>query len=345
MSILFPGDKQLRNLVFVSIVGLQGIAWGQTASLSIGSASGVPGGTANLSISLSGGSAPAGLQWSFSFTSDVSLVSVTAGASTTAAGKTVTCAGNTCLAYGLNTNTIADGVVATATFQIAANPSTTNIGILLTSVVASTQAGTSIQAVGGSGTITLPTAVKPVSLSCSPATVNSPGTSICTVTLTAAAPAGGSTVALTSNNGSITVPGSVGVGVGLTSASFTATVAGITSSQTATLTASLNSASQTFSVTGRPLVTEVIPADIGVFRGGQWWLDGNSDFRWTGSPDRLFYFGQAGDIPIMGDWDSTGVRRAGVFRNGQWWLDLNNDGLWDAAHDLVFNFGQAGDFP
>ncbi len=85
--------------------------------------------------------------------------------------------------------------------------------------------------------------------------------------------------------------------------------------------------------------------DLGVFRGGQWWLDGNGDFAWTGPTDRLLQFGQAGDIPIMGDWNGTGVRRIGIFRNGQWWLDMNNDGVWDAQHDIVFSYGQAGDIP
>jgi hypothetical protein len=108
-----------------------------------------------------------------------------------------------------------------------------------------------------------------------------------------------------------------------------------------------NSRTLSLIIAGRGfLITERgLPGSIGVFRNGQWWLDGNGDFAWTGSPDRLFYFGQAGDVPIMGDWDNTGVIRPGVFRNGQWWLDINNDGLWDAAHDIVFNFGQAGDVP
>jgi hypothetical protein len=92
--------------------------------------------------------------------------------------------------------------------------------------------------------------------------------------------------------------------------------------------------------TGPPL-----PGSLGVFRSGQWWLDGNGDFEWTGPPDRVFYLGQAADIPIMGDWTNSGVIRAGVFRNGQWWLDLNNDGMWDAVHDIVFSFGQTGDVP
>lgn len=93
------------------------------------------------------------------------------------------------------------------------------------------------------------------------------------------------------------------------------------------------------------LPSHLIPRNLGVFRSGQWWLDGGGDFRWTGPPDRLFYLGQAGDIPIMGDWTNSGVIRAGVFRDGQWWLDLNNDGAWDAVNDIVFNFGQAGDVP
>ncbi len=102
---------------------------------------------------------------------------------------------------------------------------------------------------------------------------------------------------------------------------------------------------QTLTITQAAMVGRVIPSSIGVFRSGQWWLDGNGDFNWTGPPDRLFYFGQTGDIPIMGDWTNTGIIRAGLFRKGQWWLDLNNDGMWDAAHDTVFDFGEAGDTP
>src|SRR4029077_11305312 len=48
---------------------------------------------------------------------------------------------------------------------------------------------------------------------------------------------------------SITVPGSVGVGAGQSSASFTATVGSIGSNKTALLSASLNGALQTFPLT------------------------------------------------------------------------------------------------
>ncbi len=55
-------------------------------------------------------------------------------------------------------------------------------------------------------------------------------------------------------------------------------------------------------------------------------------------------FGIAGDIPVSGDWDGTGVKRIGVFRNGTWILDINGNGVIDAA-DRTVVFGQAGDRP
>jgi hypothetical protein len=55
-------------------------------------------------------------------------------------------------------------------------------------------------------------------------------------------------------------------------------------------------------------------------------------------------FGQAGDLPIAGDWDGSGVKRIGVFRNGSWLLDINGNGVFDAG-DKTVSFGQAGDVP
>ena len=210
----------MRRVIFASLLGIQAIALGQTVSLTIGSASGVPGGTVDLPVILSGGAAPAGLQWNFSYSSDITLVSVAAGGSTTAGGKTLNCSGNTCLAFGFNTTTFGDGIVAVATFQIAANPSTTSIGVIVNGVVASTVAGTPIPASGGAGVITLPAAVGLSAVGCTTTTLNTPTSTGCTVSLTGAAPAGGFAVPLSSNNASLTVPASVTVGAGLTTAGF-----------------------------------------------------------------------------------------------------------------------------
>jgi hypothetical protein len=55
-------------------------------------------------------------------------------------------------------------------------------------------------------------------------------------------------------------------------------------------------------------------------------------------------FGLAGDIPVSGDWDCSGVKRIGVFRNGSWILDMTGNGVID-AHTRTVLFGQAGDLP
>jgi hypothetical protein len=60
-------------------------------------------------------------------------------------------------------------------------------------------------------------------------------------------------------------------------------------------------------------------------------------------------FGQPGDLPVVGDWDGTGVFKIGLFRpsTGEWLLDLNGNGLWDGCQvDRCRGpFGQEGDSP
>jgi hypothetical protein len=55
-------------------------------------------------------------------------------------------------------------------------------------------------------------------------------------------------------------------------------------------------------------------------------------------------FGSAGDIPVVGDWTGSGIKRLGSFRNGIWYLDINGDGVFDAG-DKTVSFGQSGDIP
>lgn len=55
-------------------------------------------------------------------------------------------------------------------------------------------------------------------------------------------------------------------------------------------------------------------------------------------------YGEATDIPIVGDWTGSGKKRIGIFRNGTWILDTNGNGVLDAADKTVV-FGQAGDVP
>src|SRR5205085_2540222 len=76
-------------------------------------------------------------------------------------------------------------------------------------------------------------------------------TSTCTVTLTSAALTGGASVGLSSNNAALTVPVSVTVLAGATTANFTATAGTVAANQTATVTATLNGTA-TASVTVTP---------------------------------------------------------------------------------------------
>jgi len=88
------------------------------------------------------------------------------------------------------------------------------------------------------------------SLACSLRTFNSGGTSSCTVTLNHKSPSGGTSVTLTNSNPTaLAIPVSVVVNSGMSTATFYATAAVITSPQSATVTATLGSSSQSVSLT------------------------------------------------------------------------------------------------
>jgi hypothetical protein len=86
---------------------------------------------------------------------------------------------------------------------------------------------------------------------------------------------------------------------------------------------------------------------MAVFRDGLWIVDRNGNGSWDGPPADAFYtFGQAGDIPVTGDWNGDGRWKIGLFRNGCWYLDYNGNGQWDGPQvDRAFYLGQAGDTP
>jgi hypothetical protein len=86
---------------------------------------------------------------------------------------------------------------------------------------------------------------------------------------------------------------------------------------------------------------------IGAFSGTTWYLDLNGNGIWDSSIDRLCTWGQAGDKPVVGDWDANGSDNIGTFNAGSWWLDLNGNCSWDGVPTdaLITGFGQAGDVP
>ncbi len=90
------------------------------------------------------------------------------------------------------------------------------------------------------------------SLSLNPATVVGGTSSTGTVTLTAPAGSGGTVVSLSDNSSTTVTPSGVTVPGGATSASFTVTTSAVSSNQTATVTASLGSATRSASLTLTP---------------------------------------------------------------------------------------------
>ena len=92
-------------------------------------------------------------------------------------------------------------------------------------------------------------------------------------------------------------------------------------------------------------------SQLGLFRPstGEWFLSRNSNRSWNGCKKDtcITHFGDPGDLPVIGDWNGTGISKIGVFRpaTGEWFLDANGNGKWDDGIDLQLSYGEAGDVP
>ncbi len=227
--------------------------YAQSDALSLSSSSASAGGSVSLNLTLASGSTqPAALQFTLSYSAaSLPSFSVAAGAAATAASKSLSCASGsgsyTCVISGMNQTAIGDGTVAVVNATVSAGASGT-ISIAVTNVMASAPDASSIAASGSGGSIVIGVTTNLSGVSCNPTTVNAPGTSSCTVTLTQAAPGGGAAVTLSSNNGAVSVPTSVTVPAGTTTGSFTASVGSLTTNQTAVVTGTYG-VSQTASLT------------------------------------------------------------------------------------------------
>jgi hypothetical protein len=100
-------------------------------------------------------------------------------------------------------------------------------------------------------------------------------------------------------------------------------------------------------------------AGIGVFRpagspynrttSDQWLL---RNLELPGNPDIVFYYGAAGDLPVVGHWAGPGQTTIGVYRppgtaynrttSGEWLLRNSNT---PGNPDIAFYYGAAGDLP
>ncbi len=83
---------------------------------------------------------------------------------------------------------------------------------------------------------------------------------------------------------------------------------------------------------------------IGVWRPStQQFLLRNSNS--AGGPDITIRFGNAGDLPVAGDWDGNGISDVGVFRPSTRQFLLRLPAANNGEQVITINFGQAGDLP
>jgi hypothetical protein len=148
--------------------------------------------------------------------------------------------------------TVASGS-SSASFQAVAGAVTTDQSVTVTATLSGASAAASISIVAP--------VVPPVlnSVACSPSTIASGASAACTLSISKAAPTGGTAVALTDNCSALSVPASVTVAAGATSAAFTAQSSAITADQSGVVTASLNGKTATAAIS---ITAPVIPAAV-----------------------------------------------------------------------------------
>src|ERR1039457_1836110 len=222
--------------VVVALCAFSFAATGQT-SLVLSSGAATPGGTASLALSLAnlGGTQVAALQWTLNYpSSSISGITVTAGPASTTAAKTLYCSGSggtySCLAVGINSDIIGDGVVANV--QLSLTTSATSVDITLSDALGASLAGDAIPVSTTGATLTVvPLVPVLTSLTCNPASLQAQQNSSCMVSLSANAGVGGITVNLSSNLPTLTIPVSVTVAASASSATFTASAGTLAADQ------------------------------------------------------------------------------------------------------------------
>jgi hypothetical protein len=250
------------------------IGFAQTESLVLSSGTAAANGTIALNLTLSSptGSEPASLQWVFTYTSSsISSIAVSVSGTAATAGKNVSCVPTSgklsCVAYGMNSTPIANGIVATVNVTLASGVTSASIGI--SNAVAASATGSTIAVTGTAGSITGTVTSSPTltGVSCNPTSLASGASSTCTVSLSAATTSA-VTVQLSDNNALLATPASVNVASGSASGSFTVTAGSVLSSQSVIITATLSASSKTTTISLVPLAVESVAVSPSSVVGG-----------------------------------------------------------------------------
>lgn len=168
------------------------------------------------------------------------------------------------ITVGLGSNSTS--AIVPGSVSIAAGNLSGNFIVNTTAVSSSTPATitATYNGVNETAILTVTPAVALSSVTLNPTSVTGGKPSTGTVTLTAAAPTGGLSIALSSNSSSAKVPATVTVAAGSSTATFTVTTTAVTASTTATITAGYNGVSKTAPLIITPAVVAVTLASVSV---------------------------------------------------------------------------------
>ena len=165
----------------------------------------------------------------------------------------VTIAGGQTLSLNMQFRPIETGT-STGQLTVTSNSSTggtTVVSLKGTAAVSLTGTGTAARAATSAAALS--------ALSCVDSTVSGAVAEACTVTLSSAAPSGGLLVSLSSGNAVISVPATVTVPYGATSAGFTAQIAAITWYATVSVYAKAGTITKSIGINLQPVVTKTSP--------------------------------------------------------------------------------------
>ncbi|MFN8008610.1 MAG: fibronectin type III domain-containing protein [Terriglobia bacterium] len=139
---------------------MTGTIFAQSPALSVGTASGNPGTSVDLTVSFTAGSTGVStLQFDLTFPSSLSYVSTATGAAASAAGKSASgssiSGGARVLVFALGTTSIGSGAVAIVRLNIASGTNPAAIPVGITGIVAADASSNSVPTSGTGGSVTV----------------------------------------------------------------------------------------------------------------------------------------------------------------------------------------------
>lgn len=314
-----------RYVCLVSGLDQKGIPDGVVANAVLTIASNITSTSSNLSVGAPSASNPDG---SASIINAIgSTVTITQGGATlsglTCTPATISVAGSASCTVTLSKSAPSGGTVVTLGYR--ATGATMSVPASVTVPAGSSQQSFIVQAVSASGstnaTVTAilnsttlnytlavtPASTTPVTLSgltCSPSSITAPGSAGCTATLSDLAPIGGTIVSLSykSTGSTISIPASVTVPAGSRQQSFTAQALTATGSTTATVSATLNGNTSTYTLSVAPGTTA--PVTVSSLQCSPWRL---TTPEWTDCTLTLSGHAPSGGSIVSLSYKSTGA--------------------------------------